>query len=159
MVRVVTENFHHATIKLEREYSAPVDRVFSAFADPRARTKWSTPSTDALVYDEADFREGGRDVFRCGPPNDLKFRGINTYQVIVPNKCVISTETLVEGARPLAVALNTLSFEPSDGGTQLKVTLQVVSFVGPDMIGGFESGNRGALEGLSRHLAATAAGQ
>jgi uncharacterized protein YndB with AHSA1/START domain len=146
------ETIHHATINLQGFYAAPVERVFSEFADPVARARWSAPSSDALVYEAADFREGGRDLFRCGPPKDLKFRGETTYLVIVPNKCVVSTETLVEGGRRLAVALNTLHFETSGEGAMLKVTVQMVSFVGPDMVEGYESGNRRALEGLSRHL-------
>lgn len=70
------EKLHHATITLERAYAVSVERVFSEFADPRGRAKWSAPSNEALVYDEGDFHEGSRDVFRCGPPNDLKFRGV-----------------------------------------------------------------------------------
>jgi uncharacterized protein YndB with AHSA1/START domain len=146
------EKLHHDTIKLERAYSAPVERVFSEFADPRVRAKWSAPSNDALVYDEADFRPGGRDVFRCGPPNDLKFGGVTIYHEIVPNRRVIWTETLSEGATRLAVALNSLEFERSAEGANLKFTVQIVSFVGPGMVKGYESGNRSALEGLSRHL-------
>jgi hypothetical protein len=34
----------------------------------------------------------------------------------------------------------------------LKITIQIVSFVGPGMIKGYEDGNRGALEHLARHL-------
>ena len=149
------KELHHATIVLERAYPAPVERVFAEFADPHARAKWSAPSNDALVYEETDFREGGRDVFRCGPPNDLRFLGVTTYQVIAPNSCVISTETLSEGGKRLAVALNTLNFEPTADGTNLKITVQLASFAGADMVGGYESGNRGALEGLSRHLTRT----
>ena len=148
------ETLHHATITLERVYSAPVERVFSEFADPEGRAKWSVSANDELVYDETDFRVGGRDIFRCGPVNDLRFRGITTYQAIVPNRCVISTEILNQGETRLAVALNTLEFVPAAEGAVLKVTVQMVSFVGPEMAGGYESGNRGALEGLSRHLAA-----
>ena len=80
------EKLHHATIVLERAYSAPVERVFSEFADPQARAKWSAPTNDALVYDNADFRECGGDVFRCGPKNDLRFRGVTTYHTIIPNR-------------------------------------------------------------------------
>ena len=148
------EKLHHATITLERAFAAPVERVFLEFADPQARAKWSAPSNDALVYDEADFREGGCDVFRCGPPSNLKFRGVTTYHVIIPNRCVISTEMLTEGATRLAVALNSLEFERSAEGANLKVTVQIISFIGPGMVEGYESGNRDALEGLSRHLAA-----
>ncbi len=148
----MSEELHHATINLQGFYPAPVERVFSEFADPAARAKWSAPTNDSLVYDKADFREGGGDVFRCGPPNDLRFRGETTYQVIIPNKCVISTEILSEGGKRVAVALNTLSFEATGEGTMLKVTVQIVSFVGPGVVEGYESGNKGALEGLSRHL-------
>jgi hypothetical protein len=93
-------------------------------------------------------------VFRCGPPNDLRFRGETTYQVIIPNKCVISTEILSEGGKLLAVALNTLSFEATGQGTTLKVTVQIVSFIGLGVVEGYTSGNKGALEGLARHLSA-----
>ena len=148
------EKVHHATVKLERQYAASVERVFSEFADPLARAKWSAPSGDALVYDAADFREGGRDVFRCGTPHDLRFRGVTTYQVIVPNQYVVSTESLSEGATPLAVALNTLEFEPTAEGATIRFTVQIVSFAGPDMVKGYESGNRSALDGLTRHLRA-----
>jgi len=148
------ENLHHAIINLEQSYEAPVERVFSEFADPTARVRWSAPSGDTLVYDSAEFREGGGDVFRCGPPNDLRFRGETTYHVIVPNRCVVSTEILIEGGKCLAVALNTLSFEATGEGTTLKVTVQLVSFVGRGVVEGYESGNKGALEGLARHLSA-----
>jgi hypothetical protein len=46
-----------------------------------------------------------------------------------------------------------MELHESDGGTNMKVTAQIVSFVGEDLIKGFESGNRGALEGLASHLA------
>jgi uncharacterized protein YndB with AHSA1/START domain len=146
------ENLHHATINLQHSYEAPAELVFSEFADPAMRAKWSTPSDDVLVYDKADFREGGVDIFRCGPPNDLRFRGETTYHAIVPNRCVISTEILTDGGSRLAVALNTLSFETTSAGTTLKVTIQMVSFVGPGMVEGYKSGNQGALESLARHL-------
>jgi hypothetical protein len=48
----------------------------------------------------------------------------------------------------------TLDFEPSSEGTNLKVTVQMVSFVGPGMIQEYESGNKSALENLSSHLRA-----
>ncbi len=57
----------HATLLFEREIPAPVEKVFAAFADMIARAAWGAPSDTAVViYDEADFREGGQDRFRCG---------------------------------------------------------------------------------------------
>jgi uncharacterized protein YndB with AHSA1/START domain len=146
------EKSQHATIVLERTYRAPLEQVFSEFADPVARARWSPPSNDVLIYDQTNFRVGGRDVFRCGPKNDPKFRGETSYHLIVPNKRVVSSETLDTDGQRLAVSLNTLEFEATGEGTHLKVTLQTVSFVGAGMIAGYELGNKSALENLARHL-------
>jgi uncharacterized protein YndB with AHSA1/START domain len=145
----------HATITLEHSYSAPVERVFSQFADPVARAGWSAPSNDVLIYDESDFRVGGKDVFRCGPKGDPKFRGETHYLQIVPNARVVSSETLDMNDQRLAVTLTTLEFESTKDGTRLTVTVQIVSFVGPEMIRGYESGNKSALKNLSEHLSKT----
>jgi uncharacterized protein YndB with AHSA1/START domain len=142
----------HATITLEHSYAAPLERVFSEFADPVARARWSAPSNCELIYDEADFRIGGKDVFRCGPEGDPKFRGETRYLDIVPNTRVISSETVDVGGQRLAVALTTLDFTPTKDGTNLTVTIQMVSFVGPDMIRSYDSGNRNALKNLSLRL-------
>src|ERR1700680_42808 len=132
---------HHATITLERSYRAPLERVFSEFADPVARARWSPPSNDVLIYDQTDFRAGGRDVFRYGPKDDPKFRGETLYHLIVANKCVVSSETLDTDGQRLAVSLNTHDLEATGESTNLKLTAQIVSFVGPGMIRGYESGN------------------
>jgi uncharacterized protein YndB with AHSA1/START domain len=142
----------HATITLEHSYPAPPERVFVEFADAVARARWSAPSNDALIYDEADFRIGGKDVFRCGPKGDPKFHGETRYLHVVPNSCVVSSETLETDGQQIAVALTTLDFQSIEQGTNLIVTVQVVSFVGPDMICGYESGNKSALKNLAQHL-------
>ena len=148
----MNEKPQHATIILERSYRAPVERVFSEFADAAARARWSPPSNDVLIYDQTDFRAGGRDLFRCGPKDDPKFRGETFYHLIVPNQRVVSSETVDADGRRLAVSLNTLDFESTGESTSLKLTVQMVSLVGAGMIEGYESGNRSALENLARHL-------
>ena len=153
----MNDTLQHATITLQHSYSAPLERVFSEFADPVARTRWSAPSDDVLIYDEADFRIGGKDVYRCGPKADPKFRGETRYLDIVPNARVVSSETVDMGGERLAVALTTLDFEPTEDGTNLTVTIQVLSFVGPDMIHSYESGNKSALKNLSQHLSSVRA--
>jgi hypothetical protein len=91
-------------------------------------------------------------VFRCGPKGDPKFRGETRYLDIVSNARVVSSETVDADGQRLAVALTTLKFESTEDGTNLTVTVQMVSFVGPDMIHGYESGNNSALKNLSLHL-------
>lgn len=148
----MNDKSQHATITLQHSYPAPPEQVFSEFADPVARVRWSAPSNDELVYDEADFRIGGKDVFRCGAKGDPKFRGETRYLDIVPNARVVSSETVDVDGQRLAVALTTLDFASTEDGTNLTVTIQMVSFVGPDMVHSYESGNKSALKNLSLHL-------
>jgi hypothetical protein len=75
-----------------------------------------------LIYDETAFRVGGRDAFRCGPKGAPKFQGETTYHVIVPGRCVISTEVVEADGQHLAVSLNTMELEEAAGGTKLKLT-------------------------------------
>ena len=150
----MSENWrHHATIVFERDYEATPSRIFAEFANPVVRAQWSAPSGDELIYDESAFKVGGRDVFRCGPKGAPKFQGETTYHLIVPGRCVISSEMVEADGQHLAVSLNTLELEEAAGGTKLKLTIQIVSSVGEGMVKGFESGNRSALEGLAAHLA------
>ena len=131
---------------------APMELVFSEFADPVARARWSTSSGDVLIYDQTEFREGGRELFRCGPKNDPRFHGVTFYHLIVPNECVISTETLEEDGQPLAISLNTMEFASAGEGTNLRVTVQILSLVRLGMIAGYEAGNKGALGNFAGHL-------
>jgi uncharacterized protein YndB with AHSA1/START domain len=144
----------HTTIVLERDYDATPSRVFAEFANPVVRAQWSAPSGDELIYDETAFKVGGRDVFRCGPKGAPRFQGETLYHLIVPDRCVISSEVVEANSQHLAVSLNTLELEETPaGGTKLRLTIQVASSVGEGIIKGFESGNGSALEGLAAHLA------
>jgi hypothetical protein len=74
------------------------------------------------------------------------------YHLIVPNKRVVSSETLDTDGQRLAISLNTLDFEATGESTNLKLTVQMISLVGAGMIEGYESGNNSALENLACHL-------
>jgi len=146
------EKPQHATITLAHSYPAPVERVYSEFADPVARARWSHPSDDVLIYAATDFRERGRDIFRCGRGSNPNVHGETTYHLIVPNRQVVSSETLDVDGQRLAISITTLDFEPTEKGTEVKVIVQMVSLVGPGMIAGYEAGNKSALDNLARHL-------
>lgn len=139
----------HKTFVFERRCEAPVERVFAAFADPAVRATWSAPSNDAaFVYDEADFREGGEDQFRCGSKENPQYTGRTTYISIVPDRLVVSSETVETGGRTLMSSLITTELEASADTTRVKVTVQVVYFFGEGMLGGVEIGNNAALDNL-----------
>src|SRR5262245_404754 len=126
---------HHGTVVIEETVGVPVSRVYAAFADPKARAAWGAPSdTAAFFYEEADFRVGGRDVARCGAKEDPRFRVEVRYLDIVPEQRVVWTEMISELDHRLAANITTLELAPDGQATRLKVTVQVTSFIGPQMI-------------------------
>jgi uncharacterized protein YndB with AHSA1/START domain len=143
----------HATLVFEHEIPAPVGEVFAAFADPSARAEWGAPSDTAVViYDQADFCEGGQDCFRCGATSDPNIYGTTRYLEIVPNRRVVSSETIVVNGKRLCASLNTLELTPDGERTKLKSTTQLASFIGEDMIKGHQTGTSASLDNLVRYF-------
>ena len=139
----------HATLVLERDLSAPVAKVFAAFASPEERANWGAPSdTAAFIYDKTDFREGGIDVFRCGDKSNPQFRGVTTYYDIVPNERIVSSEVVETQGKKLLISMATTTFEPRGTGSKIIVTVQLTSLAGEDMLKGAEFGHNASLDNL-----------
>jgi uncharacterized protein YndB with AHSA1/START domain len=139
----------HATLVFERSVPATADRVFAAYADLEERMKWGAPSDNtALIYDEASFVEGEEDVFRCGPKADPNIHGITHYLNIVPAQRIVSSETITMNGQRLCASLSTLEFHADGDSTKLKVTVQLASFVGQEMVKGHENGTNASLDNL-----------
>lgn len=143
----------HDTIRLNRRIDAPVADVWNAYADSVARAQWSVPAGEKLVYEQTDFREGGHDSYRCGPPETLTFRAEVEYSRIVPNELIVYSETVKHEGQPIATGHVTWEFESDTEATLVTITSQIVSFVGSEMIDGNRNGHTKALEQLGRHLA------
>lgn len=144
----------HATLVFAREIPARVERVFNAFADPRARADWSTPSDTAVViYDETDFREGGQDRFRCGAKSNPNIHGTTRYLEIIADRRIVSSETIVVDGKRLCASLTTLELTPAGERTRLKSTTQLASFIGDDMVKGHDAGTNASLDNLVQFFA------
>lgn len=143
----------HKTLVFERDINASAAEVFAAFADPRARAQWGTPSDTAIVlYDETDFREGGRDRFRCGAKSNPNIHGETSYLDIVPQRRIVSSETISVDGKRLCVSLTTLELKPNGPRTTLLSTTQLASFVGQDMVDGHITGTNASLDNLDQHF-------
>lgn len=149
----MTEESLHHTLTFTRFVPASPAAVFAAYRDAEQRANWGAPSdTAALVYDVAQFSVGGMDRFRCGSKDDPKFDGTTFYLDIVPGSRIVSSEVIALDGKSLSAALTTLELSPHKKGTALKLTVQVTSFMGPDMFKGHEQGYNGALDNLVRHM-------
>lgn len=145
----------HATFVIERVLDAPPARVFSAWADPRAKARWfSGPSGQwTEVVREHEFRVGGRERV-VG-----RFAGTGTvsafdciYQDIVPDQRIIYTyEMHLDDAR-ISVSLGTVELRPEGARTRMVYTEQAVFLDGYDDAGSRERGTIGLFDRLEAAL-------
>ncbi len=120
----------HDTLRFARSFDTRLANIWAAFADSNQRASWSVPPGEALVHDEANFHASGRDMYRCGPPETLEFRGVLHYVQIVPESVIVHTDTVTHKEQVIAVALLTWEFEDHGDTTVVRLTDQVTSFVG-----------------------------
>lgn len=143
---------------LTRDYPAPVDRVWSAFAEEDQKHAWfgsgDSYSSGEWVF---DFRVGGQDVaegtFHDGPVS----RYVGTYTDIVDQVRIVATYDMWLDGVHMSTSVVSYEFEPVDGGTRFTHVEHGVFFDrfwadGPNR----EAGSRGILDLLGRHLEAVA---
>ena len=146
----------HATLVLTQHINAPLPQVFAAWASATERARWGSPSdTAAIVYDAANFAVDGRDSYRCGGKNDLRFRCEVHYLDIVNNQRIVYAERVNEGDTPLSATLNTVELRTEGAQTRVQVTIQITALAGPGIVSGTEHGTRAALANLARTLVPT----
>jgi uncharacterized protein YndB with AHSA1/START domain len=143
----------HDTFVIERTYDSPVTRVFAAWADPVLKARWFAGSADALGagYD-LDFRVGGREVNRGGPPGGLVYTYESRFHDIVPEQRIVYTYEMYAGEDRISVSVATIQFRGEKAATQLVLTEQGVFLDGHDTSAQREEGTRSLLDALAAHL-------
>jgi uncharacterized protein YndB with AHSA1/START domain len=144
----------HETLVLERTYKASPARVLAAWESVEARLRWSKPyPTTGLIYDAHDFRVGGKDIARCGPADDMRFRAEVHYLDIVPGKRLIFSERINEdGKPPLATSMITVEFHAKGQDTHQVVTMQIAALDGSGMVEGYKQGWDPTLDNLAKEF-------
>ena len=139
---------------ITREYEAPVDRVWHAFADEQDKLRWwgAGDRMDALEW-AFDFRVGGIDVAEGRFHGGVVSRYVATYTDIVVNNRIITTYDMWIDGVHMSTSVASLEFEPIPTGTRYTHTEHGVFFDQFWADGrGRESGTRGLIEQLARHL-------
>jgi uncharacterized protein YndB with AHSA1/START domain len=143
----------HDTFVIERIYPVPVSQVFGAWADPMLKARWFAGSADALGagYD-LDFRVGGREVNRAGPPGGPVYTYQSEFHDIVPEQRIIYTYEMYADETRISVSVATVQFRSRDAATQLALTEQGVFLDGHDTAAQREEGTRILLDSLAAIL-------
>lgn len=153
-------NTTHGSFIIERRYNAPPERVFAAWADPKAKRAWFAEGEgwDIRSY-ELDFREGGteRSKFRVvgnhNPfPPETTFGNHTVFEEIISNERIVFTYSMDRDGVRFSVSLSTVELKRDMNGTRLIFTENAAFFDGADGIAMREQGWQSLLTKLGEHL-------
>ena len=154
----------HGSFIIERRYSAAPERVFAAWADPKAKRAWFAEGEgwDIKNY-ELDFREGGTETskfrFQKGEEmfgEETWFGNETVFNEIIPNERIIYTYAMTRNGMRFSISLASVELHPADKGTRLILTEHGAFFDGADGIKMREQGWQELLGKLDEFLAAGA---
>ena len=145
----------HDTFVIERRLPSPPGRVFAAFADQAKKARWFGCVEGWEVAEHTiDFRVGGREVWRGGPPGHAAHRNDTYYHDIVPDERIVWSYAMQLGDRRISVSLATVELSPDGTGTRMRFTEQGVYLDGHDGLAERERGTKDLLDNLERALRA-----
>ena len=110
------------TVKLVRDFDAPVELVFRAYTEPDLFRRWIGPRSHDMQIDTFDCTTGGR--YRYGADEEQgSFWFYGSFHEVRPNERIVQTFTF-EGW-PDGVALETATFEDLGGGRSRVTSVSV----------------------------------
>jgi len=143
----------HDTFVVERTFDVPVAQVFRAWADRALKARWFAGAADALGAGyELDFRVGGREVNRGGPPGGPVFTYESQFHDSVPDQRIVYTYELSADANRISVSVATVQFHDRHAATRLVLTEQGVFLDGHDTVTQREEGTQSLLDSLASML-------
>ena len=126
-----TRSAEHGSFTINRTYPVPPERVFAAWSSPEAKARWfGAPGGDPGYT--LDFRVGGREINRGGPPDGPVFTYEATYRDIVPAERIVYGYVMERDDTLISVSVTTVEFAPTASGTTLTFTEQGVFLDGGD---------------------------
>jgi uncharacterized protein YndB with AHSA1/START domain len=142
----------HSTFSLERTYMAAPTRVFAAWAEPAAKTKWfAGPDSEHRL----DFRVGGREVTSGANSQGDVLTFESTYHDIVRPTRIVYSSTLSVGDKVATVSVTTVEISPAGDGSRLVLTEQGTYLDGLEDPGWREQGTGQQLDALDAELKET----
>jgi uncharacterized protein YndB with AHSA1/START domain len=148
-------------IRMTREFEATPERVFRAFVDPDLFTQWCGPRSIDTAIDVWDARTGGEWRYTASRASDDFAMGFwGSFHEVRESERIVQTFAF-DGA-PDGVSLETMTFDPLEGGRCRVVSTSVVESIeirDQMMASGMETGVREGYEQLDELLEAQSEGE
>lgn len=115
----------HTDFVIEREFAAPPEAVFQAWADPQAKRSWSDCHAEHTTAYSLEFRPLGRETHQVTYP-DGRVQQIEKvfFDIVAPRRIVFAYDIRLD-TRRLSVSLVTVEFFASRRGTRMAYTEQL----------------------------------
>jgi uncharacterized protein YndB with AHSA1/START domain len=150
----------HETFTIDRRFEAKPARVFAAWAKPEAKARWFSCHGDWVTTEYTlDFRAGGHERLRIGPPGGTVHAFDGHYHDIVANQRIVYAYEMRLDERLISISLVTVLFEPAARGTRLVFTEQGAFLDGYDDVSGRVHGTNAGLDKLEAELGRPAAAE
>jgi uncharacterized protein YndB with AHSA1/START domain len=118
------------TVRLHRVFTAPAERLYRAFLDAAALSKWLPPDGFTGTVHELDARVGGRyrmSFTNFSTGNSHSFGG--TYLELVPNERIVHDDRFDDPGLP-GTMVTTISLRAVSCGTDVQIVQEGI----PDVI-------------------------
>jgi uncharacterized protein YndB with AHSA1/START domain len=148
---VTERSIERASFTIERRYEAPPTKVFAAWADAAAKARWfvGPDEWESGAY-ELDFRVGGRELNRGGPPGGPVHVYNAIYWDIVPDERLVYTYEMLLDDRRVSVSLTTVTLRRDGDGTLLVLSEDGAFLDGLDAAAERRHGMGSLLDALGR---------
>jgi len=146
----------HGAFHLERTYEAPVERVWKALTDPKAKAAWFGGPPDGefeLIERAMDVRPGGRERLKGRWEGKVTSTFDAIYHDVVGHVRLVYSYEMRLDDQKISVSLATMELFPVEGRTRLRVTEQGAFLDGYDDAGERERGTGYLLDALGASLA------
>lgn len=141
----------HSTFVIERDYDAPPARVFAAWADLDAKSRWFGPPGGGEDH-VLEFREGGREHFQAAVEGAVYSYDARYADIVEDERIVYTYDMHRDGVR-MSVSVTTVELAPAGDHTHLRYTEQGVFLDAQDTAQAREHGTREILDKLAGALA------
>jgi len=106
------------SLRITRRYPVAPERVWRAWTDPQALSRWFGPGdTDSVTLAELDVREGGSYHIRFHTPDGEQHDVSGVYQEVVEHRRL--SFSWAWKSTPDRVSRVRIELRPVDGGTEL----------------------------------------